>query len=85
MTCLLPHSHVQISSKLLDIVGNQTEVGLKIKTDNTKSMRANVRTDSLFNIGQEVIEDVNKFVYLGSVVRKMEEILIINSMILLRR
>lgn len=68
--CLMSHTLDGIQQKLNRLQEYGIQVGLKINTTKTKSLRiATPNTNPLFLNGS-VIEDVNKFTYLGSVISK---------------
>ena len=46
------------------------QTGLEINTQKTKSMRVNIATDTLIQIAEQNIEDVESFIYLGSIISK---------------
>ena len=64
---LLSSSASQCQRKINKLKATAEKAGLKINTDKTKSMRINARTQTPLKIGNEDMEDVVQFVYLGSV------------------
>ena len=64
---LLSSSASQCQRKINKLKVTAEKAGLKINRDKTKSMRLNARTQTPLKIGSEVMEDVDTFVYLGSV------------------
>ena len=67
---LLSHyfKYIQEKSRRLSTVALQT--GLEINTQKTKSMRVNTATNTLIQIAEQNIEDVESFTYLGSIISK---------------
>ena len=57
----------QCQRKINKLKMTAEKAGLKINIDKTKSMRLNARTNTPLKSGNEAMEDVTKFVYLGSV------------------
>ena len=55
--------YIQERSRRLSTVALQT--GLEINTQKTKSMRVNTATNTLIQIAEQNIEDVESFIYLG--------------------
>ncbi len=49
-----------------DLVKESQKVGLRVNIEKTKNLRVNSRTTEAFRIGEEVIERVDDFLYLGS-------------------
>ncbi|KAK1804715.1 hypothetical protein P4O66_003535 [Electrophorus voltai] len=47
--------------------GEAEKVGLRINTDKTKVMRVNRQTKGQITIGQQMVEDIDEFTYLGSI------------------
>ena len=60
--------YIQERSRRLSTVALQT--GLEINTQKTKSMRVNTATNTLIQIAEQNIEDVESFAYLGSIISK---------------
>ena len=67
---LLAHSHTDIHSKTEKLVRNAAKVGLHVNIDKTKTMRNNCRTADPVKLGEQDIEDVTEFTYLGAKVTK---------------
>ena len=67
---LLSHyiKYIQEKSRRLSTVALQT--GLEINTQKTMSMRVNTATNTLIQIAEQNIEDVESFTYLGSIISK---------------
>ena len=64
---LLSSSASQCQRKINKLKMTAEKTGLKINSDKTKSMRINARSQTTFKIGNVNMKDVDKFVYLGSV------------------
>ena len=67
---LLAHSHRDIQSKTEKLVRNAAKVGLHVNKDKTKTMRNNCQTADPVKLGEQDIEDVTEFSYLGVKVTK---------------
>ena len=67
---LLAHSHRDIHSKTEKLVRNAAKVGLHVNKDKTKTMRNNCQTADPVKLGEQDIEDVTEFTYLGAKVTK---------------
>ena len=67
---LLAHSHRDIQSKTEKLVRNAAKVGLHVNKDKTKTMRNNCQTVDPVKLGEQDIEDVTEFTYLGAKVTK---------------
>ena len=67
---LLAHSHRDIQSKTEKLVRNASKVGLHVNKDKTKTMRNNCQTAHPVKLGEQDIEDVTEFTYLGAKVTK---------------
>ena len=67
---LLAHSHRDIQSKTEKLVRNAAKVGLHVNKDKTKTMRNNCQTADPVKLGEQDIEDVTEFTYLGAKVTK---------------
>jgi exonuclease III len=63
---LLSHNHRDMQSKTDDLVNEAQKVGLKVNISKTKDLRVNSNTREAFRIGEEMIESVEDFTYLGS-------------------
>ncbi|KAJ8710014.1 hypothetical protein PYW07_009380 [Mythimna separata] len=66
--CLLSHTHADMQAKLDDLSREAAKTSLKINIRKTQEMRAGVRNPSPLMLNTEVVERVQKFTYLGSVV-----------------
>lgn len=66
--CLLTNSFKDMEAKLNDLKTEASEVGLKINGKKTKEMRYNNRNKALLFLGNQEIEQVKQFCYLGSMV-----------------
>ena len=67
---LFAHSHIDIQSKTEKLVRNAAKVGLHVNKDKTKTMRNNCQTADPDKLGEQDIEDVTEFTYLGAKVTK---------------
>ena len=67
---LLAHSHIDIQSKTEKLVRNAAKVGLHVNKDKTKTMRNNCQPADPVKLGEQGIEDVAEFTYLGAEVTK---------------
>ena len=67
---LLVHSHRDIQRKTEKLVRNAANVGLHVNKDKTKTMRNNCQTADPVKLGEQYIEDVTEFTYLGAKVTK---------------
>ena len=65
---LLSHSHQQMREKSQLLETTAAGLGLKINGAKTKIMRRNNKSMSPINIGDQTLEEVIKFTYLGSVI-----------------
>lgn len=66
--CELSHRIDDIQSKIDDLASESAKVGLKINISKTKEIRINVQSTQPINVGNQVIESVQKFQYLGSMI-----------------
>jgi hypothetical protein len=55
-----------LKTKLKDLVEESQKVGLRVNIEKTKNLRVNSRKTEAFKIGEEAIERVDDFLYLGS-------------------
>ena len=67
---LLAHNHRDIQRKTEKLVRNSAKVGLHVNKDKTKTMRSNCQTADPVKLGEQDIEDVTEFTYLGPKVTK---------------
>ena len=65
---LLSHSHAHMQEKTSKIAEKSAQVGLNINVAKTKVMRINTRCNKEIKLGNEPLETVDKFTYLGSIV-----------------
>ena len=63
---LFAHSHRDIQSKTEKLARNAAKVGLHVNKDKTNTMRNNCQTADAVKIGEQDIEDVTEFTYLGA-------------------
>ncbi len=63
---LLSHNFKDMQAKLKDLVEESQKVGLRVNIEKTKDLRVNSRKTEAFKIGEEAIERVDDFLYLGS-------------------
>ncbi len=55
-----------MQAKLNNLVEESQKVGLRVNIEKTKDLRVNSRVTEAFRIGEEAIERVDDFLYLGS-------------------
>ena len=67
---LLALSHIDIQSKTEKLARNAAKVGLHVNKDKIKTMRNNGQTADPVKLGEQDIEDVTEFTYLGAKVAK---------------
>lgn len=69
--CLLTETtHGDMQMKLEDLINEAEKTGLIINVKKTKALRVNTNKTEPFTLRSESIEDVDSFVYLGSMVTK---------------
>jgi len=61
--CLLSHAFLNVEKNLLDLEGK----GITVDREKTNSLKINVKIDKMFKMNKN-IEEVNKFLSVGSVV-----------------
>jgi len=66
----LSHTSNQIQMKTTRLQDKARTTGLEIKVDKTKCLRINPGNTQSIDIGGQIIEDVDTFTYLGSIVSK---------------
>ena len=67
---LLSHKQQDAQEKLCRVAAEAEKTGLQINIGKTEAMRVNNKQDDPLRLHQENIKEVDKFVYLGSVVSK---------------
>ena len=67
---LLSHKQQDAQEKLCWLAAEAEKTALQINTGKTEAMRVNNKQDDPLRLHQENIKEVDKFVYLGSVVSK---------------
>ena len=67
---LLSHKQQDAQEKLCRLAAEAEKTGLQINIGKTEAMRVNNKQDDPLRLHQENIKEVDKFVYLGSVVSK---------------
>src|SRR5579871_1749783 len=67
---LLAHSHNQMQEKLHTLYKNSVQIVLNINITKTKDLKCNTINESPIKIDDNLIEEVEDFTYLGSVVDK---------------
>ena len=67
---LISSKYEHIQSKTDPLVENAGRVGLKLNAAKCKMMRSNARRQDRVKIGEDEVEEVEEFVYLGATVRK---------------
>ena len=65
---LLSHSHKHAQDKAQSLATTSGMTGLTIKRSKTKTMRINSAKEEPIKLGNEAIEDITSFTYLGSVI-----------------
>ena len=65
---LLANKQTHMQDKTNNITENSAKVGLHLNVKKTKVMKINTNNNTPIQVGNEVIENVEKFTYLGSVV-----------------
>jgi hypothetical protein len=68
--CLLARKYKDVQVKLTQLHEELQKVGLSINISKTKEIRANVRNNSEIKLQDKVVQRVDRFTYLGSVVAK---------------
>ena len=68
--CLLSETHGDMQTKLEDLINEAEKTGLVVNMKKTKALRINTNKTEPFTLRGESIEDVDSFVYLGSMVTK---------------
>ena len=66
----MSHTLKDMKEKLVELKTEGEKVGLKINTNKTKEMRINCPKQDELSIGETVIDRVDEFQYLGSVITK---------------
>ncbi|XP_070509140.1 uncharacterized protein, partial [Chironomus tepperi] len=64
--CLLAHTQQDMQAKLKDLESELAKVGLVVNTKKTEEIRVNARNNRPLLIGNETINRVENFTYLGS-------------------
>lgn len=64
--CLLSHNYNDMAAKITAVQKEAEKAGMKINIAKTKVMRINSSNNRTFSINDIVLEDVSKFIYLGS-------------------
>jgi len=71
--CLLSETYGNMQTKLEDLTNKAEKTGLIMNVKKTKALRINTsKTDPFITLRGESTEDVDSFIYLGSVVTKDE-------------
>ena len=65
---LLSHNHKQMQGKTTALQTTASKIGLKLNTEKTKMMRINTSRTEPIRLGNNEIEDVTSFTYVGSIV-----------------
>ena len=65
---LLSHTHRQMQEKTNSVKDSSAQVGLRINRGKTKVLRINTTTTEPVRLDDDLLEEVNSFTYLGSVV-----------------
>ncbi|KAK4474260.1 hypothetical protein MN116_000298, partial [Schistosoma mekongi] len=67
---LLSHTQLQMQMKTNNIVADSEAVGLNIHQEKSKILRYKTTNTNLITLGGEILEDVETFTYLGSIIDK---------------
>ena len=67
---LLAHSHRDIQRKTENLIINAAKVGLHVNKDKTKTLRNNCQTADQVKLGEQDMEDITEFTYVGANVTK---------------
>ena len=67
---LLSHKQQDAQEKLCRVAEEAEKTGLQINIGKTEAMRVNNKQEDPLQLHQETIKEVDKFVYLGSVINK---------------
>jgi hypothetical protein len=73
--CLLSQNGKQLQEKIDHLSRTSEKAGLKINKIKTKIMRLNTKAATSIEVGSEIIEDVEDFTYLGSIISGEEGVL----------
>ncbi|VDO85448.1 unnamed protein product [Schistosoma curassoni] len=65
---LLSHTHEQMQTKTVSVAEICASVGLNIHKGKTKVPKYNTENSNSITIGGETLEDVESFIYLGSII-----------------
>ena len=68
--CLLSETHGDMQTKLEDLIYEAEKTGPVVNVKKTKALRINTNKTKPFTLRCESIEDVDSFLYLGSMVTK---------------
>ena len=67
---LISSKYQDIQRKTTNLKSSAERIGLKIHARKTKIMRFNTRVEERVRLGEELLEDVDQFTYLGGIVSK---------------
>jgi hypothetical protein len=73
--CLLSQNGKQLQEKIDHLSRTSEKAGLKINKIKTKIMRLNTKAATSIEVGSEIIEEVENFTYLGSIILGEEGVL----------
>ena len=68
---LLTHRLQDIRCKIENLDATGENVGLKMNVPKTKLMQVMTKQDGTVNIGQESVEELEEFQYLGNIISKI--------------
>jgi hypothetical protein len=68
--CLLSETHGDMQMKLKNLINKAEKTGLVINVKKTKAVRVNTSKTDPFTLRGESTEDVDSFIYPGSIVAK---------------
>jgi hypothetical protein len=74
MMCLISEKQQHLQQKTTRVANKAKKVGLNINKKKMKIMRVNTARHEIIIIDGEMLEDVDKFCYLGSMTDKMEKL-----------
>jgi hypothetical protein len=67
--CVLSQSYKDMREKLEDLNKEAVKVGLKMNASKTKAMKINSKTKTKYEVNGNIIDETEKFQYLGSLVK----------------
>jgi hypothetical protein len=67
---LLSHNRQQMQNKTTSLASHSSQVGLQIHPDKTKILKINTSNTEAVKLGDNNLEEVKSFTYLGSVINQ---------------